>query len=372
MSKRCYYEVLEVSKEASEDEIKRAYRKKAFQFHPDRNPGDDEAESNFKEAAEAYEVLRDPEKRSVYDRYGHEGLNGMNGGFGGFQSSEDIFGAFGDIFGEFFGFGQSRGGPRARAGSDLRYNLEVSFRDAAKGTEIELKIPVTDVCEECGGSGAAAGSSVETCPHCHGTGTVNQSQGFFRIAVACPRCHGRGQIISDPCKACRGLGTVRKEKSLSVRIPAGVDSGSRLRLRGEGEAGENGGPHGDLYVVINVKPDDVFRRQEQDLVLTREITFVQAALGCKLEVPTLDEPISMDIPKGTQSGEVFQLRGLGMPYLGSSHRGDLLVQVNVKTPVKLTARQEELLKEFERLEEDKPLKKVRKIWKKAKDKVMGD
>lgn len=372
MSKRCYYEVLEVSREASEDEIKRAYRKKAFQFHPDRNPGDQDAESSFKEAAEAYEVLSDAEKRSAYDRFGHEGLNGMNGGFGGFQSSEDIFGAFGDIFGEFFGFGQGRGGPRARAGADLRYNLEVSFREAAKGAEVELNIPVTDTCDECDGAGAAPGSSAETCQHCRGTGTIHQNQGFFKIAVTCPSCKGRGKIITDPCRECRGLGVVRKEKSLSVRIPAGVDNGSRLRLRGEGEAGENGGPHGDLYVVINVKPDDVFRRQGQDIILTQEVSFVQASLGCKIEVPTLDDPISMDIPGGTQSGEVFQLRGLGLPYLGSSHHGDLLVEVKVKTPTRLTSRQEELLKEFERIEEEKPMQKVRKTWKKVKDKVMGE
>lgn len=373
MSKRCYYEVLEVTRESQEGEIKRAYRKKAMEFHPDRNPGNAEAEEKFKEAAEAYDVLRDPEKRSRYDRFGHEGVNGMNGGFGGFQSSEDIFGAFGDIFGDIFGFGGGgRGANRMQAGSDLRYNLTVSFRDAAKGTEVELNIPVTDTCDTCDGSGAAPGTSPETCAHCGGRGAVEQTQGFFRISVPCPACNGRGKVVKDPCPGCHGGGYVRKQKDLNVRIPAGVDNGSRLRLRGEGEAGMNGGPHGDLYVVITVEPDKVFKRQGQDLVLSTEITFVQAALGYKLEVPTLDEPIEMDIPKGTQSGEVFQLRGLGLPYLGSSHKGDLLVEVKVKTPTSLNSRQEELLREFEALDEEKPMKKVKKLFKKAKDKVMGE
>ncbi|MBI9111538.1 molecular chaperone DnaJ [Maridesulfovibrio ferrireducens] len=369
MSKRDYYEILQVSKDSPEGEIKRAYRKMAFEYHPDRNPGDDEAESKFKEAAEAYEILRDPEKRSRYDRFGHEG---MNGGFNGFKSSDDIFGAFGDIFGDIFGFSQGRGGKRMQAGSDLRYNLTVSFRDAAKGTEVELNLPITDTCEECNGSGSAPGTSPETCSHCGGRGTVVQNQGFFQISVPCPSCNGRGQVITDPCSACRGAGYVRKDKSLNVRIPAGVDNGSRLRLRGEGEAGMNGGPHGDLYVVITVQPDKVFRRQGQDLVLTTEISFVQAALGYKMSVQTLDEPIDMDIPKGTQSGEVFQLRGLGLPYLGSSHKGDLLVEVKVVTPINLSRKQEELLEQFAALEEDKPMKKVKKLFKKAKDKVMGD
>ncbi len=369
MTKRCYYEVLSVSKDAQEGEIKRAYRKMAFEYHPDRNPGDDEAESKFKEAAEAYEVLRDPEKRSRYDRFGHEG---MNGGFNGFQSSDDIFGAFGDIFGDIFGFGQGRGGSRMQPGSDLRYNLSVSFRDAAKGTEVELNIPVTDTCDECDGSGSAPGTSPETCSHCGGRGSVEQTQGFFRISVPCPSCNGRGQVITNPCSNCRGAGYVRKQKDLNVRIPAGVDNGSRLRLRGEGEAGMNGGPHGDLYVVITVEPDKVFKRQGQDIVLSTEVSFVQAALGHKMEIPTLDEPVEMDIPKGTQSGEVFQLRGLGLPYLGSSHKGDLLVEVKVKTPTGLSSKQEELLREFEALDEEKPMKKVKKLFKKAKDKVMGD
>ncbi|WP_320170398.1 molecular chaperone DnaJ [Maridesulfovibrio sp.] len=370
MSKRCYYEVLEVSRDAQEGEIKRAYRKKAFEFHPDRNPGDEEAESKFKEAAEAYEVLRDPEKRSRYDRFGHEGMNG--GGFGGFQSSEDIFGAFGDIFGDIFGFGSARSANRMQAGSDLRYNLTVSFRDAAKGAEVELDIPVTDTCDACGGSGAAPGSTPETCSRCGGRGSIEQTQGFFRISVPCPTCNGKGRVNTDPCRECRGSGYVRKQKNLNVRIPAGVDNGSRLRLRGEGEAGINGGPHGDLYVVITVEPDKVFRRQGQDLILSTEITFVQAALGHKIEIPTLDEPVEMDIPKGTQSGEVFQLRGLGMPYLGSNHKGDLLVEVKVTTPTGLSSRQEELLREFEALDEEKPIKKVKKFFKKAKDKVMGE
>ncbi len=369
MSKRCYYEILEVSRDAQEGEIKRAYRKKAMEFHPDRNPGNAEAEEKFKEAAEAYEILRDAEKRSRYDRFGHEG---MNGGFGGFQSSEDIFGAFGDIFGDIFGFGGGRGGNRMQAGADLRYNLTVSFRDAAKGTEVELDIPVTDTCDVCDGSGSKPGKTPETCPHCGGRGSIEQTQGFFRIAVPCPACNGKGKVITNPCAECRGAGYVRKQKNLNVRIPAGVDNGSRLRLRGEGEAGLNGGPHGDLYVVISVEPDKVFKRQGQDLVLTTEVSFVQAALGHKIEIPTLDDPVEMDIPKGTQSGEVFQLRGLGMPYLGSNHKGDLLVEVKVKTPTSINSKQEELLRQFEALDEEKPMKKVKKLFKKAKDKVMGE
>lgn len=371
MSKRDYYEILSVSRDASPEEIKKAYRKLAFKYHPDRNPDDAESESKFKDAAEAYEVLRDENKRARYDQFGHEGVNGN--GFSGFNSTDDIFGAFSDIFGEFFGFsGARQGGPRPQAGADLRYNLTISFREAAKGAEIDLKIPVDRKCSECGGSGAEPGTEPETCQQCNGTGQVQQAQGFFRISVTCPICHGHGKIITSICKECRGRGVVKKERDLKVRIPAGVDNNSRLRLRGEGESGGHGGPPGDLYVVIRVEPDKVFQRQGQDLILRREITFTQAALGHKMKVPTLDEEIVMDIPKGAQSGEVFKLRGLGLPHLGSTHKGDLLVEVKVKTPSGLTKRQEELLKEFEELEEKKPLKKVKNLFNKTKNKVMGE
>ncbi|WP_147821272.1 molecular chaperone DnaJ [Salidesulfovibrio onnuriiensis] len=371
MSKRDYYEVLGVARESSEDEIKSAYRKLAFKYHPDRNPDDPEAETQFKEAAEAYEVLRDREKRQRYDQFGHAGMNGN--GFNGFSNADDIFGAFSDIFSDFFGFSTGRGGAnRPRAGSDLRYNLDITFREAAKGTEVEITIPVEEACTECEGSGAKKGTSPQVCPQCGGTGTVQQSQGFFRVAVTCPHCRGRGQIVSDPCPECMGRGMVINDRDLKVRIPAGVDNNSRLRLRGEGEPGINGGPPGDLYVVIRVEPDKTFERQGQNLILSREIGFVEAALGHRMEVPTLDDPVSLDIPRGTQSGEVFRLRGLGLPHLGSTHKGDLLVEIRVKTPTHLNKRQEELLREFAAIEEDKPLKKAKEFLKKAKDKVMGE
>ncbi|MDY7002044.1 MAG: molecular chaperone DnaJ, partial [Thermodesulfobacteriota bacterium] len=370
MSRRDYYEVLGTSRDAGEQEIKRAYRKLAFKYHPDRNPGDPEAEASFKEAAEAYEVLRDPEKRSRYDRFGFEGLAGN--GFQGFSGTDDIFSTFSDIFGEFFGFGGARGrGPRPQPGVDLRYDLRISFHEAAKGANITIKIPRKATCPECGGSGAESGTGPETCRQCGGTGQVSQSQGFFRIAVTCPVCRGRGTIIANPCAKCGGVGVVRETKELSVRIPAGVDNGSRLRLRGEGEPGQYGGSHGDLYVVIYVDEDETFRRQGQDLITTVEISFVQAALGHKLKVPTLDKPASVTVPRGTQSGEVFQLKGLGLPYLGGTHKGDLLVEVIVKTPLRPSKKQEELLREFARLEEEKPLKKVKNFFKKARDKAMG-
>lgn len=371
MSKADYYELLGVPKDAGEDELKKAYRQMAFKHHPDRNPDDAESEQRFKEAAEAYEVLRDPQKRARYDRFGHQGLGDT--GFGGFSSTDDVFSTFSDIFGEFFGFSQGgRGrGPRPQAGGDLRYDLRVSFRDAAKGSEVTLKIPKNVPCSECEGTGAAPGSKREVCRQCGGQGQIHQSQGFFRIAVTCPICRGEGTMIANPCPRCRGRGHVPDVRELKVRIPAGVDDGTRLRVRGEGEPGAHGGPPGDLFVVIYVEEDKTFRRQGQDLVFTAEIGMVQAALGHKLDVPTLDGVETMEIPKGTQSGEVFSLRGMGLPHPSRGHKGDLLVEVLVKTPTSLSKRQEELLKEFATLEEDKPLKKVKDFFKKAKDKAMG-
>ncbi len=364
MAKRDYYEVLGVERNASADELKRAYRKLAFQYHPDRNPDDASAEEKFKEAAEAYEVLNNSEKRAMYDRFGHEGVSSSGGGF---QSSDDIFSAFGDIFGDFFGF--SSGGPgrgsRVQAGADLRYNLRVSFYDAAKGAEVELKLPKKEQCDECGGDGIEPGHKAEMCAQCKGTGQVQRSQGFFRIAMPCPTCHGQGSIIRNPCRKCRGAGTVQVQKELKVRVPAGVDNGSRLRLRGEGEPGLYGGPPGDLYVVIYVDADKVFSRQGQDLLLEREISFVQAILGDKISVPTLDDPVNMDIPAGIQSGTVLKLKGVGLPYLGSSQKGDLLVEVKVKIPSSVTKKQEELLREFDRLEKKRPMKKTKKFFKKV-------
>ncbi len=359
--KRDYYEVLGVARDAEAEEIKRMYRQMALKYHPDRNPGDAEAEANFKEAAEAYEVLRDPQKRARYDQFGHEGLSAN--GFQGFSNADDIFGAFGDIFSEFFGFSSTRSrGPRPQAGVDLRYNLGITFLQAAKGFETTIKIPKNVTCEDCGGSGAKPGTSPETCAHCNGTGQVQQSQGFFRIAMSCPVCRGEGRVIRDHCTTCRGQGVVQKMRELSLRIPAGVDNGSRLRLRGEGEPGIHGGPPGDLYVVLSVEEDKTFHRQGQDLVYATEIGIVQAVLGDKIEIPTLDDPVTLDIPKGTQSGEVFKLRNLGLPYLGSAHKGDLLVEVSVKIPSSITKKQEELLREFQDLEDQRPMQKVKNFF----------
>ncbi|MDR2695260.1 MAG: molecular chaperone DnaJ [Deltaproteobacteria bacterium] len=366
MNLRCYYEVLEVSREASEDEIKRAYRKLAMQHHPDRNPDDPGAERKFKEAAEAYDILRDPERRARYDRFGHAGVQ-QGAGMGGFSSAEDIFVHFSDIFGDLFGFAGARGGgPRPTPGPDLRYNLKVSFKQAATGAEIPLKLPRRVTCDECGGSGAAPGTKPETCRQCGGSGQIRRSQGFFQIAVSCPVCRGEGKIIVTPCPRCRGEGVLPQMRELTVRVPAGVDTGTRLRLRGEGENGMYGGPPGDLYVVLAVEEDRTFRRQGQDLIHSCKISFPQAALGIRLEVPSLDGPVALDVPKGTQSGAVLRLKGRGMPYLGQSRNGDLLVEVIVQTPTRLSARQEELLRELDQLlrGEDGPLDKVKNAAKK--------
>ena len=369
MTQRCYYEVLEVSREASDEEIKKAYRRLAMQYHPDRNPDNPEAELKFKEAAEAYDVLRDPERRARYDRFGHAGVQG-GASAGGFGSAEDVFAHFSDIFGDLFGFA-SGGGNRPMSGADLRYNLTISFAQAARGDEVSLKLPKRVTCDECSGSGAAPGTRPETCRHCGGAGQVRRSQGFFQIATPCPVCRGEGQIIAKPCPKCKGEGIVTQTRELAVRVPAGVDSGTRLRVRGEGEPGINGGPAGDLYVVISVEQDKTFRRQGQDLVYTQEITFVQAALGHRLEVPSLDGKVTLEVPKGIQSGTVLRIKGEGMPYLGQKHKGDLLVEVKVLTPTRISDRQEELLREFEALAGDGgPLKKVKNMAKKF-GKAMG-
>lgn len=370
MTRRDYYEVLCVERTATHEEIKKAYRKLAMQHHPDRNPGDAEAESKFKEAAEAYDILRDPEKRSRYDRFGHAGF----GGQGGFQSNEDIFSHFGDIFGDLFGFsmgGGARGARnRPRQGMDLRYNLTISFRQAAVGDNVSIKIPRHAVCPECKGMRAAPGTSPESCSQCKGTGQVRHNQGFFQISIPCPRCGGSGESIPNPCPRCKATGTIQELRELSVRIPAGVDSGNRLRIRGEGEAGVNGGPNGDLYVVLTVESDDTFSREGQNLLVTREISFVQAALGDKIEVPTLDAPLTMDVPKGAQSGSIFRIAGKGLPYPGRKDSGDLLVEIKVVTPTKINQRQEELLREFAELEGQKTMAKAKKIIKKV-GKAMG-
>jgi molecular chaperone DnaJ len=340
MAKRCYYEILEVTREADSETIKQALK-----FHPDRNPGDAEAEERFKEAAEAYEVLRDPEKRQIYDHYGHEGLAGQ--GFTGFGSFEDIFSSFSSIFEDFFGFGGRRTSAYEPArGADLRYDLSVTFEEAATGKESELTLSRNLTCEACNGSGAAPGARHETCATCKGVGQVARHQGWFRVSTTCPTCGGAGQVISDPCSQCGGQGLVEKQRTVSVRIPAGVDHGSRLRLRGEGEGGLRGGPPGDLYVVIHLEPHHFFQREDHDVYCQVSVDMVQAALGDKIEVPTLLDKAQVSIPRGTQSGDVIRLRSEGFPRLRGGGRGDQLVQVQVMTPTNLSGRQEELLREF--------------------------
>jgi molecular chaperone DnaJ len=349
---RDYYEILGVSRDAGDEEIKRTYRKLAMKYHPDKNPGDTEAEERFKEAAEAYEVLRDTEKREIYDRFGHEGLKGT--GFTGFRGFEDIFSTFGDIFEDFFGFGTARRSrTMARAGVDLRYDLAVSFIDAAFGKEINIEIPRYMKCDRCGGSGAEPGTFPSTCPTCKGHGQVSRTQGFFSITTGCPDCQGVGEVIHTLCNQCRGQKRVRKKKNLALKIPPGVETGSRLRLRGEGEEGERGGPPGDLYVLIHVESHEFFGRDGDDITCQIPISFPQGAIGGEVEVPTLNGKRKLTIPKGAQSGQILRLKGEGIPHMRGYGRGDMLVQVIVKTPTKLTKRQEELLKEFATIEEEK-------------------
>lgn len=362
-----YYEVLGVSRGAGEDEIKRAYRKMAMKYHPDHNPGDAAAEQKFKEAAEAYDVLRDPEKRARYDRFGRAGVQGGAGGFG---SAEDIFAHFSDIFGDLFGFTATTRGPRAMAGADLRYNLTITFAQAAKGDEITLSLPKHVSCPDCKGSGAAPDSKAETCRQCNGTGQVRRSQGFFQIAMPCPVCQGSGQIITKPCPKCKGEGIVADTRELVVRVPAGVDTGTRLRVRNEGEPGVHGGPAGDLYVVLTVEQDKRWQRQGQNLIYSQEISFVQAALGHRVEVPGLEGPLPLEIPKGIQSGTLLRLAGEGLPYPGRKEHGDMLVEIKVLTPTRLSEKQEELLRLFEEASGQTPLEKVKKAAKKI-GKAMG-
>ncbi len=349
MTKRDYYEVLGVDATASEEEIKKSYRKLAMQYHPDRNPGNREAEEKFKEAAEAYEVLSDAEKREIYSRYGHEGLNGV--GYRGFSGFEDIFSSFGDIFGDVFGFkrGHSRTRTGARAGADLRYDLAISFMDAALGASTEIRIRKRIPCASCRGTGCAPGTSPQVCTLCQGRGQVTQSSGFFSISSTCPQCQGQGGMITTPCTECSGRGKAVEEKTVQLKIPAGVETGSRLRLRGEGEEGEYGGPSGDLYVFIEVEKHDLFERNGDDVLCRVPISFVQATLGGTAEVPTLDGSEKLKIPRGTQSGRVFRLKGKGIPHLRGYGRGDQLIETVVSIPTGLTKRQEELLKEFDRL-----------------------
>jgi molecular chaperone DnaJ len=348
-TRRDYYEILGVEANASEDEIKKSYRKLAMQYHPDRNPGNREAEEKFKEAAEAYEVLNDQEKRDIYNRYGHEGLNGA--GYRGFSGFEDIFSSFGDIFGDVFGFnaGRSRSRTAARAGADLRYDLKISFMDAALGSSTEIKLRKQILCSSCRGSGCAPGTSPQVCSLCQGRGQVTQSSGFFSISSTCPQCRGQGGMITTPCPECSGGGKVTVEKTVQLKIPAGVETGSRLRLRGEGEEGEHGGPNGDLYVFLDVENHEVFERNGDDIYCRAPITFLQATLGGTVEVPTLAGTEKLKIPRGTQPGRIFRLKGKGIPHLRGYGRGDHLIETVIIVPTNLTKKQEELLKEFDKL-----------------------
>jgi len=346
MAKRDYYEVLGVNRDADEEAVKKAYRKLAMKWHPDRNPDHPKAEEHFKEAKEAYEVLSDEQKRAAYDRFGHAGVDpqaGMAGAGGaGFSNFAD---AFGEIFGDVFGQGRTRSG--VYRGADLRYNLEIALEQAAHGTETKIRIPTFEDCASCGATGAKPGTKPQTCSTCNGQGQVRMQQGFFSIQQTCPRCHGTGKMIADPCGACHGAGRVKTQKTLSVKIPGGVDEGDRIRLANEGEPGMNGGPPGDLYVQIRIKPHAVFQRDHDDLHCEMPIAFATAALGGEIDIPTLDGAAKIKVPGETQSGKVFRLRGKGIKGVRSSTHGDLFCHVVIETPVNLTERQKELLREFD-------------------------
>jgi molecular chaperone DnaJ len=344
MSKRDYYEVLGVERNASEAELKKAFKRLAMKHHPDRNPDDTAAEEKFKEAKEAYDVLNNPQKRAAYDQFGHAGVDQAGGGGPGAGASfSDIFG---DVFGDIFGGGRG-GQQQARRGADLRYHLELSLEDAVRGTTVKIRVPTSVICATCGGSGAKKGTSPTTCTTCGGSGQVRMQQGFFSLQQSCPHCQGTGQIITDPCGTCHGQGRTQEHKTLSVKVPPGVDNGDRIRLSGEGEAGDRGAPAGDLYVQISVKEHPLFLREENNLYCEVPISFVTAALGGELEVPTLDGRVKLKIPAETQSGKLFKLRGKGVKSVRGGAVGDLLCRVLVETPVNLSSKQKELLREFE-------------------------
>ncbi len=380
-TKRDYYEILGVSRDADINEIKRAYRKLAMKYHPDRNKDDAEAAEKFREVTEAYEVLSDEEKRKRYDQYGHAGVDDQMQDFwsrGGFQESHafrDFGDVFGDIFGDIFGFGGAGGGARSGRGADLRYQLELSLEDAARGREVELEIPKQMTCDTCHGSGARPGTSPVPCRTCGGHGQVQMQQGFFAIRRTCPECHGQGVRIESPCVACGGAGRVRRSKKLKVRIPPGVYDGAQVRVAGEGEAGVQGGPPGDLYIVVRLKKHPIFERDGADLYCDMPITFPQAALGAEVEAPTLEGRVKIRIPAGTQGGKVFRVRGKGVPDIRENRTGDLYVRVRIAVPKRLSKRQEELLREFaaETGDEVYPerasfLDKVKRFW----DDLAGD
>jgi molecular chaperone DnaJ len=362
--KRDYYEVLGVDRSIGEEDLKRAYRKLAVKYHPDKNPGDHEAEEKFKELGEAYEALSDPNKRAAYDRYGHAAFqNGMGGGGGGFHDPFDLFrevfsgGGGGGVFEQFFGGGGGVDSSGRQRGSDLRYDLQITLEEAAKGCEKEIEIRKLDACEPCAGSGAQKGSKAVTCPTCRGRGQVVASRGFFQVAQTCPACHGSGRIIEKPCPSCQGEGRGEKTSRVKIKIPAGIDSDSRLRSTGGGEAGLRGGASGDLYVVVHIKEHEVFTRNGMDLACEVPIPFTTAALGGEIRVPTLDGAVSLKIPAGTQSGSTFRIRGLGMPALQGLAKGDILTYVQVEVPTRLDSGQREALERFAELcgEENNPI-----------------
>ncbi|RLE14188.1 molecular chaperone DnaJ [Candidatus Aerophobetes bacterium] len=380
MAKRDYYEILGVSRDASPEEIKRAYRRLAIKYHPDRNPDNPkEAEEKFKEVAEAYKVLSDPEKRKIYDQYGHAGLEAEvgagAGGFSGFDfdpfkifeevfGRDDIFGQ--DLFGDFFGRTTTTR-RRAQTGASLQYNLEIDFEEAVNGAEKELSLTRYEVCPRCSGEGVEPGYHPEACPACGGTGYIQTRQGFFAFTRTCTQCHGRGTVVRHPCRECRGTGRVRKTRKIMVKIPPGVDNGTTLRLRGEGEAGVEGGPAGDLFVSIKVRPHPLFSRKGDDIFLEIPISFALAALGGEVSVPTLNGKVKLKIPAGTQTGKIFRLRGRGVPHLHSAGRGDQLVKVVVETPVNLTLEQKQLLKRFDELSRDSGQPKIKEFFRKVRN-----
>ncbi|MCQ1059956.1 molecular chaperone DnaJ [Photobacterium sp. ZSDE20] len=350
MSKRDFYEVLGVSRDASERDIKKAYKRLAMKFHPDRNQGDDQAAEKFKEVKTAYEILTDPQKKAAYDQYGHAAFEqgGMGGG-GGFGGGADFGDIFGDVFGDIFGGGGRRGGgqQRAQRGADLRYNMELTLEEAVRGCGKEIRVPTLVHCDTCDGSGAKKGTSATTCGTCHGQGQVQMRQGFFAVQQTCPHCHGRGKIIKEPCGTCHGQGRKEETKTLSVKIPAGVDTGDRIRLSGEGEAGEFGAPAGDLYVQVHVAQHNIFERDGNNLYCEVPVSFTMAAIGGEVEVPTLDGRVNLKVPSETQTGRMFRMRGKGVKSVRGGAVGDLICKLVVETPVSLSARQKELLQELE-------------------------
>ncbi|SNS92146.1 molecular chaperone DnaJ [Granulicella rosea] len=369
-----YYELLMVSKTASDQELKTAYRKLAMQYHPDRNPDNPEAEEKFKACSEAYQVLSDPEKRAAYDRYGHAAFNGSSsgggnpfqgGGFGG--NAQDLGDIFGDLFGEMFNMGGQRQGSRVQRGRDLRYDLTIEFEEAVFGKEREINIRRAETCTDCRGTGAAKGKQPTTCPQCKGAGQMRFQQGFFSVARTCTQCNGTGTIITDPCKTCSGQTTVQKEHSILVKIPGGVEQDTRIRYQGEGESGKFGGPAGDLYVVLNVKPHSFFERDGDDLHCVMPISFPQATLGTEVKIETLHGPETIKVPEGTQSGREFKLRGKGVPHLNEHGKGDLIVEIRVATPTKLTKTQRDLMKQLEETMTVENEPQSRSIFSKVKD-----